>query len=374
MSYVLHRLQDLRRIMKAGIEVSDAGDPKYGVYEHQLAGQPIGHTVKAVHDGTIAWTAVPTNGNIKGKFKSHDEAKQYLADQHGEGIKTTAIQDAACQQQQQGNQKPVKKDEESNGTGDDKAASSSEETAQYANNASQATATSDKGEVISELNKTVEHIAKDWSQADKLNDGLKKREFSDKEREKLAYTGHAMPGGGYPINTVQDLHNAIQAIGRAKNPSATRAHIRRRAKALGASDAIPDSWGVSKLEEVEAAIERIEKDWSKFDADRATGRGRDSHAALVSALNSHGGRAIGNARRAHDLTLKANTPTSTKEDHLAAMDAHNKAAKYLRNLAVRGLPNNHRDKELADAHEAIANNHHYHSLEGGVHPEFFNED
>lgn len=69
-----------------------------------------------------------------------------------------------------------------------------------------------------------------------------KREFSDKEREHLADTGAAMSGGGFPIKTVQDLKNAIQAIGRAKNPAAAKAHIKTRARALGASDLIPDTW------------------------------------------------------------------------------------------------------------------------------------
>ncbi|CAM6004376.1 unnamed protein product [Sphagnum balticum] len=66
-------------LKKAGIEVQTA-DPESGVYAHTLGGKTIGHTVKAVHDGTIAWTAVPAGGTIKGKFKSHEDAKQYLAD------------------------------------------------------------------------------------------------------------------------------------------------------------------------------------------------------------------------------------------------------------------------------------------------------
>lgn len=60
------------------------------------------------------------------------------------------------------------------------------------------------------------------------------REFSQGQREKLSKTGAAMPGGGYPINNRQDLANAKQAIGRAKNRSATIAHINKRAASLGA--------------------------------------------------------------------------------------------------------------------------------------------
>lgn len=71
---------------------------------------------------------------------------------------------------------------------------------------------------------------------------IEEREFSAKQRKAAAKSGAAMKDGSYPINNVSDLHNAIQAIGRAKNPAAVKAHIKTRAKALGATDAIPDSW------------------------------------------------------------------------------------------------------------------------------------
>lgn len=70
-----------------------------------------------------------------------------------------------------------------------------------------------------------------------------KREFSQDERDEAARRGQAMPGGGFPIKSEQDLRNAIRAIGRAKNPEAARRHIKERARALGATDLIPESWG-----------------------------------------------------------------------------------------------------------------------------------
>ena len=69
-----------------------------------------------------------------------------------------------------------------------------------------------------------------------------KRERSMATRERLAQTGQAMADGSYPIVTVQDLRNAIQAFGRASNPQATKEHIMRRARALGRTDLIPDNW------------------------------------------------------------------------------------------------------------------------------------
>lgn len=68
------------------------------------------------------------------------------------------------------------------------------------------------------------------------------RDFSTDQRQRLAKEGKAMPDGGYPIATEQDLRNAIQAIGRAKNRAATIAHIKRRASALGLSKLIPENW------------------------------------------------------------------------------------------------------------------------------------
>ena len=78
------------------------------------------------------------------------------------------------------------------------------------------------------------------------NNSMDKREFSDKERADLAESGKALPDGSYPIKSVQDLKNAIQSIGRAKNPARVRAHIKTRAQALGQSDLIPDSWKAAK--------------------------------------------------------------------------------------------------------------------------------
>lgn len=70
------------------------------------------------------------------------------------------------------------------------------------------------------------------------------RQVSTPERKKLADKGHAMSDGSFPIATVQDLLNAIRAIGRAPEGkrAAVKAHIKRRAKALGAENRLPDDW------------------------------------------------------------------------------------------------------------------------------------
>lgn len=68
------------------------------------------------------------------------------------------------------------------------------------------------------------------------------RNISSEERDKMAKDGRAMKDGSYPIANVEDLKNAIQAIGRAKDPAAAKAHIKKRAADLGQSDLIPDGW------------------------------------------------------------------------------------------------------------------------------------
>jgi hypothetical protein len=77
---------------------------------------------------------------------------------------------------------------------------------------------------------------------------VEKRSFSSDQRDSMASSGQAMPDGSYPIGNTGDLKNAIQAYGRSKNPSATKAHIIRRARALGATDQLPEDWNVSKVE------------------------------------------------------------------------------------------------------------------------------
>jgi hypothetical protein len=64
-----------------------------------------------------------------------------------------------------------------------------------------------------------------------------------------------MPHGGFPIENTADLKRAIQAVGRAKNPAAAKAWIIKRAKALGASDMLPDGWNVQESERGEMAID-----------------------------------------------------------------------------------------------------------------------
>lgn len=105
---------------------------------------------------------------------------------------------------------------------------------------------------------------KDFFDWDVLN-----REFSEEQRQELAEKGHAMPDGSYPIVTEEDLKNAIQAIGRSKDPDATRSHIKKRAKALGKEDLIPDEWRTKDWTPRRPQA-RTSKDWFRIE-NKATG-------------------------------------------------------------------------------------------------------
>lgn len=76
------------------------------------------------------------------------------------------------------------------------------------------------------------------------------------QMRQMVRRGQAMPApeqdrpGRFPIRNRADLQRAIRAVGRAGGPDGSeqdrrkvRAFIIRRARALGATDMIPDSWG-----------------------------------------------------------------------------------------------------------------------------------
>lgn len=72
-------------------------------------------------------------------------------------------------------------------------------------------------------------------------------------RRQAAAKGQAIPdpkggGGRFPIRNEADLRKAVRAFGRARpeDKAKVRAHIIRRARALGRADLIPDSWKGSK--------------------------------------------------------------------------------------------------------------------------------
>jgi hypothetical protein len=84
-----------------------------------------------------------------------------------------------------------------------------------------------------------------------------KAEFSAKDREKLAKEGVALPDGSFPIRNKKDLENAIHDVGRAKDKAKAKAHIKARARAIGAEDILPDDWKKSAEPEVQKNMNSV---------------------------------------------------------------------------------------------------------------------
>lgn len=63
------------------------------------------------------------------------------------------------------------------------------------------------------------------------------RKFNTEQRKKMAKEGKAKPDGSFPIENEEDLKNAIKLAKKGD-----RAHVKKRAAALGLSKLIPDSW------------------------------------------------------------------------------------------------------------------------------------
>ena len=75
-----------------------------------------------------------------------------------------------------------------------------------------------------------------------LGSAFSKRQFSTSQRQRMAEAGTAMPDGSYPIANRTDLMNAIRSWGRGGADPKVKEHIKRRARALGAADMIPENW------------------------------------------------------------------------------------------------------------------------------------
>lgn len=88
--------------------------------------------------------------------------------------------------------------------------------------------------------------------------------ISKAARDEAADQGYALPDGSYPIRNKGELMRAIMSYGRAKNPAATKVHIIKRAKALGAAKMLPTNWASSGPELKHSDLENIDE-WTVGD-------------------------------------------------------------------------------------------------------------
>lgn len=66
--------------------------------------------------------------------------------------------------------------------------------------------------------------------------------FDTAQRNADAKSGAALPDGSYPIKSEKDVKDAVADFGRGGSKPEVKAHIKKRAKALGCTDCLPDDW------------------------------------------------------------------------------------------------------------------------------------
>jgi hypothetical protein len=67
-------------------------------------------------------------------------------------------------------------------------------------------------------------------------------DLDTQERRKLADEGKALPDGSFPIRNREDLQDAIQSYGRAKDKDEAKRWIKKRARELNAEKELPEDW------------------------------------------------------------------------------------------------------------------------------------
>ena len=149
----------------------------------------------------------------------------------------------------------------------------------------------------------------------KSYESLLKRDFTPDQRKTLASNGAAMSNGSYPIENAADLKNAIHAVGRGKAPHAEiQAHIKSRAKALGAEDQLPDEWKVNKedgMSETAQAVP-VKKDDGSWDL---TGVPEDQRAAVEAVIKANDAEKAELIAKAEEQATKAeNAEKIAKEE------------------------------------------------------------
>ena len=106
------------------------------------------------------------------------------------------------------------------------------------------------------------------------------------ERREAADRGQALPDGSFPIRNTRDLRNAISAFGRANREDrrTVARHIRRRARALNATEMLPEEGVLADLLKNDGE-DNIEKESQHMDEDlKEANEQIDTLSATVATL------------------------------------------------------------------------------------------
>ena len=68
------------------------------------------------------------------------------------------------------------------------------------------------------------------------------KDLDTAERRKLADEGKALPDGSFPIRNREDLRDAVQSFGRAKDKAEAKRWIKNRARELRGEKDLPQDW------------------------------------------------------------------------------------------------------------------------------------
>lgn len=149
-----------------------------------------------------------------------------------------------------------------------------------------------------------------------------KADFSADQRKELAQSGAALPDGSFPIRNTADLKNAVSAFGRAGDKAKVARHIASRARALGATDALPTDGEFADLtkkrdESVKTEAElAAEKNLAEI-----TKRATDAESALALAKSIG---ELSDIEKSHYGTLDAAGQTAflkcSKEDRKSTLE------------------------------------------------------
>lgn len=162
---------------------------------------------------------------------------------------------------------------------------------------------------------------------------LVKGKYSAEDKRRLLSQGKAIKNESgdpsYPIADKEDLSNAIQAVGRGSGSHDNiRSYIIRRAKALGASDMIPDNWsasGSNKAADSEVVIKEgtpmTEEDVKAVndaleDADEAASKAADSDAVTEPVDDSAEGEGVEKSADSDDADGEHAESNESDEDEV----------------------------------------------------------
>lgn len=141
------------------------------------------------------------------------------------------------------------------------------------------------------------------------------------DRDEMAKSGVAMPNGDFPIPDKGHLRSAIGHLGNYTGDKAkAKAHIIKRARALGLTSMLPDEWGISKAEQIIADVTAlvpaalVKADGDPFDPDTEASdvdNGTSAIACIARLIISEAeGLAAGRMEEIWDIQLLINAAQS----------------------------------------------------------------